>query len=291
MFTMPATLPGVARTLPPTGSLRSRRAPRAKGGVRAPILQAGKTDDIMIRALPRDVSDAPTVDATAVTRREAFSLAALGAMMLGAMTDVANPAPALAAYGADAGGTSAEGSGADVTWRVFYGAADPPATYGYLGGTTKDKAKYSYDVPSDWVEEAPSKVEKGAGGQDSRWVKSGSRGAINVKCLTLNRAGEDGAAFDLTDKALQAIAGADSKLQESINSGTVSSTKDGDFVVFTISGGSGGDYAAKLTIDNTGRLFVFLASTPSDKYKGETKKTLDRMLGSFTTYKSVSQFV
>ena len=253
MFTMAATLPGVARTLPPTGSLRSRRAPRAKGGVRAPILQAGKTDDIMIRALPRDVSDAPPVDATAVTRREAFSLAALGAMMLGAMTDVANPAPALAAYGADAGGSSA--------------------------------------VPSDWVEEAPSKVEKGAGGQDSRWVKSGSRGAVNVKCLTLNRAGEDGAAFDLTDKALQAIAGADSKLQESINSGTVSSTKDGDFVVFTISGGSGGDYAAKLTIDNTGRLFVFLASTPSDKYKGETKKTLDRMLGSFTTYKSVSQFV
>ena len=219
------------------------------------------------------------------------ALAALGAVMLGAVTDVANPAPALAAYGADAGGSSAEGSGADVTWRVFYGAADPPATYGYLGGTTKDKAKYSYDVPSDWVEEAPSKVEKGAGGQDSRWVKSGSRGAVNVKCLTLNRAGEDGAAFDLTDKALQAIAGADSKLQESINSGTVSSTKDGDFVVFTISGGSGGDYAAKLTIDNTGRLFVFLASTPSDKYKGETKKTRDRMLGSFTTYKSVSQFV
>ena len=97
----------------------------------------------------------------------------------------------------------------------------------------------------------------------------------------------------VTDNALmlQAIAGADSKLQESINSGTVSSTKDGEFVVFTISGGSGGDYAAKLTIDNTGRLFVFLASTPSDKYKGETKKTLDRMLGSFTTYKSVSQFV
>jgi hypothetical protein len=177
MFTMPATLPGVARTLPPTGSLRSRRAPRAKGGVRAPILQAGKTDDIMIRALPRDVSDAPPVDATAVTRREAFSLAALGAMMLGAMTDVANPAPALAAYGADAGGTSAEGSGADVTWRVFYGAADPPATYGYLGGTTKDKAKYSYDVPSDWVEEAPSKVEKGAGGSRTADGSSPAPGA------------------------------------------------------------------------------------------------------------------
>ena len=83
-----------------------------------------------------------------------------------------------------------------------------------------DKAKYSYEVLSDWVEEASSKVEKLC--RVPRWVKTGSRGAINVKCLTLNRAGEDGAAFGLTDKALQAIAGADSKLQESINSGTVS---------------------------------------------------------------------
>ena len=146
-----------------------------------------------------------------------------------------------------------------------------PGDHGYLGGTTKDKAKYSYEVPSDWVEEAPSKVEKGAGGQDSRWVKTGSRGAINVKCLTLNRAGEDGAAFGLTDKALQAIAGADSKLQESINSGTVSSAKSGDYVTFIISGGTG-DYAVKITIDNTGRLFAFVASTPSDKYKGRPRR-------------------
>jgi hypothetical protein len=55
-----------------------------------------------------------------------------------------------------------------------------------LGGTSPEKAKYSYDVPSNWVEEAPNKVEKG------------SRGAVKCFCLTLNRAGEDGAAFDLT---------------------------------------------------------------------------------------------
>jgi hypothetical protein len=67
-----------------------------------------------------------------------------------------------------------------------------------LGGTSPEKAKYSYDVPSNWVEEAPNKVEKGAGGQDSRWVLGGSRGAVKCFCLTLNRAGEDGAAFDLT---------------------------------------------------------------------------------------------
>ena len=291
MFTMITMAATSVRAPAPTRSLRARRVPRAKGSPRR-VKQAGI---IGIRSKASRLDDAPCdVDASrpTVTRREAFSsLAALGATMIGA-AEVAHPAPALAAYGAEAGGSSAGGSsGEDVTWSTFYGAAAPPATYGYLGGTTKDKAKYSYEVPSDWVEEAPSKVEKGAGGQDSRWVKTGSRGAINVKCLTLNRAGEDGAAFGLTDKALQAIAGADSKLQESINSGTVSSAKSGDYVTFTISGGTGGDYAVKITIDNTGRLFAFLASTPSDKYKGETKKTLDRMVGSFRTYESVSQFV
>ena len=291
MFTMITMAASSVRAPAPTRSLRARRVPRAKGSPRR-VEQAGI---IGIRSKASRLDDAPCdVDAsrTTVTRREAFSsLAALGATMIGA-AEVAHPASALAAYGADAGGSSAKAvSGEDVTWSTFYGAAAPPATYGYLGGTTKDKAKYSYEVPSDWVEEAPSKVEKGAGGQDSRWVKTGSRGAINVKCLTLNRAGEDGAAFGLTDKALQAIAGADSKLQESINSGTVSSAKSGDYVTFTISGGTGGDYAVKITIDNTGRLFAFVASTPSDKYKGETKKTLDRMVGSFRTYESVSQFV
>ena len=115
----------------------------------------------------------------------------------------------------------------------------PPATYGTLGGTTKDKAKYSYEIPSNWTEEAPSKVEKGAGGQDSRWVLVGSRGATKCSVLTLNRAGEDGAAFDLTDKALAAIAGADSRLQEAITTGEVTSkrsTENGqDYVTFSVS--------------------------------------------------------
>ena len=127
------------------------------------------------------------------------------------------PAPALAAYGADAGKDTATST--EVTFSTFYGAASPPATYGTLGGTSKDKAKYSYDVPNNWTEEAPTKVEKGAGGQDSRWVLVGGRGATKAYCLTLNRAGEDGAAFGLTDKALNAIAGADAKLQEAVTTG------------------------------------------------------------------------
>ena len=52
--------------------------------------------------------------------------------------------------------------------------------------------------PSDG---ATNKVEKGSGGMDSRWVQAGSRGAVRCYCLTLNRAGEDGSSYELTDKA------------------------------------------------------------------------------------------
>lgn len=38
------------------------------------------------------------------------------------------------------------------------GAANPPATPGKLGGTTKAKARYSFDYPETWVEEVISKV-------------------------------------------------------------------------------------------------------------------------------------
>ena len=182
-----------------------------------------------------------------------------------------------------------------MTFSTFYGAANPPATYGGLGGTTPDKAKYSYDVPSNWKEEAPTKVEKGAGGQDSRWVKIGSRGEIKCFCLTLNRAGEDGAAFDLTEKALTAIAGADSRLQEAITTGVVKSKKtqkDGqDYEIFEVRQSTvPADYSLKITIDNTGRLFAFVITAPERSFKSE-RETLDRIMDSFKTYNSVSQFV
>ena len=207
------------------------------------------------------------------------------------------PDAAVAAYGTAAGSAedAGEAGGGPVTFSTFYGAANPPATYGYLGGTTPDKAKYSYEVPSDWVEEAPTKVEKGAGGQDSRWVKKGSRGTVKCFCLTLNRAGEDGAAFDLTEKALNAIAGADATLQEAVSTGVVKksrSSKDGqDYETFEIrQSTTSSDYALKITIDNTGRLFAFVVVAP-ERVFNQDAKTFERMLNSFKTYKNASQFV
>ena len=201
--------------------------------------------------------------------------------------------PAQAAYGSSSGGgEEAASGGGGAAFTTFYGAAAPPATYGSLGGTTKDKAKYSYEVPSNWVEEATTKVEKGAGGQDSRWVQAGSRGRVKAFCLTLNRAGQDGAAYELTDSAINAVAAADSSLQSVIATGNVTSkpsSKGGqDYITYDIE--SSQHYTIKLTIDNTGRLFAFVVTAPDRTFQQE-RKTLDRMAESFTTYVSASQFV
>ena len=252
------------------------------------------------RAVPRtralsEAKRAEPLDASEVTRVRSRR-DVLHAGIAAAFAAVAAPSPALAAYGAATGGDDSDAADAGpVTFSTFYGAAAPPATYGTLGGTTKDKAKYSYEVPSNWKEEAPTKVEKGAGGQDSRWVLVGSRGATKCYCLTLNRAGEDGAAFDLTDKALNAIAGADAKLQEAITTGVVTSKKgsaDGqEYTTYSVTQSTvPGEFAIKITVDNTGRLFAFVLTAPERTYEQE-RKNFTRIVDSFRTYNSVSQFV
>ena len=290
MLAIASTVGGVAARASPASFRKSSARARSPA-----VVVVARATGSSRSSTPSSSSETDAAPPPTPSRREtlALSLATATAAILPAL---ARANPALAAYGVDAGGGEGASSG-PVTFATFYGAASPPATYGYLGGTTPDKAKYSYDVPSDWVEEAPSKVEKGAGGQDSRWVKSGSRGAVRAVCLTLNRAGEDGAAFDLTDKALNAIAGADAKLQEAITTGEIkrSVTKSGadarEYASFDISGGAtGSSYGVKITVDNTGRLFAFVVSAPDRAYAAE-RATLGRMLDSFRTYDSASQFV
>jgi len=46
----------------------------------------------------------------------------------------------------------------------------------------------------------------------------------------------------------------------------------------------------KITIDNTGRLFAFVLVAPERVFDVE-RKTFTRMVSSFVTYDSVSQFV
>jgi hypothetical protein len=50
------------------------------------------------------------------------------------------------------------------------------------------------------------------------------------------------------------------------------------------------DYSLKITVDNTGRLFAFVVAAP-ERVFNQDRKTFDKMLDSFKTYKSSSQFV
>jgi hypothetical protein len=257
-----ALAPAFAPRAPASG------APRASGARRVVVARAA----------------APSPSPSS-SRRVALALASSLAAFL-------RPRASDAAYGTSAGGSSDDAGASDLTWGTFYGAANPPATYGTTGGTTKSLAKYSYDVPSSWVEEATTKVEKGSGGQDSRWVKRGSRGEEKAYLLTLNRAGQDGAAFELTDASLQAVAGALSEMQDSIASGRVTSrrdTEDGrEYALFDVDADR--KYTVKISIDNTGRLFAFVVTAPASQFNRD-KKVLDRMVDSFRIYTSASQFV
>ena len=51
-----------------------------------------------------------------------------------------------------------------------------------------------------------------------------------------------------------------------------------------------GEFAIKITVDNTGRLFAFVLTAPERTYEQE-RKNFTRIVDSFRTYNSVSQFV
>jgi len=100
---------------------------------------------------------------------------------------------------------------ADEELSTFYGAANPPATYGGVGGTTPDKARYSFSVPSGWTEDAVSKTEKGASGVDTRFVGTGRSKKSRVYVVTLrsegSREGEGRFVMKDAESGLKAVTG------------------------------------------------------------------------------------
>ena len=215
-----------------------------------------------------------------VKRRQAFALAAAAGTTL-LFNEQTIPA-AFAAYGTASGG--GDEASQPVTYSTFYGAAEPPATYGKVGGTTPNRAKYSYEVPSTWKEEPTSKVEKGSGGQDSRWVPRGVKG-VKAVLVTLNRAGEDGQEFSLQDTTINALAGSDPNLQDALLNGLMKTNRSNvegqEYIQYDIEAAI--YYGVKATVDSTGRLFALIISAPDNVYKKE-RATYERMLDSFRTY-------
>ncbi|MEW5317038.1 MAG: hypothetical protein WDW38_008369 [Sanguina aurantia] len=106
-------------------------------------------------------------------------------------------------------------------YATFFGFATPPTSYGGYGGNADEPPKYTFEYPSGWKEEKPSKVEKGTQGVDGRVVNPKSKDQ-RAFLITLTRAGEDNATFKVRDleSTFAGFAGADYVLQDAIQSAT-----------------------------------------------------------------------
>lgn len=132
--------------------------------------------------------------------------------------NLANPLEAYAAYGnapgaGGAGGAAATGDASAIKFNTFYGAATSPVNYGGVGGTTKAKARYSFDYPATFTEDTVGKVDKGTKGIDCRFAgPSGER----IFVISLLNEGMDSQGFNLKDpqKALSSLTNSDVLVQD-----------------------------------------------------------------------------
>eukprot|EP00667_Euglena_gracilis_P017802 EG_transcript_18816 len=202
-----------------------------------------------------------------------------------ALPAVLLPRPAEAAYGS-AAGAGGRGSAAEpVEFEQFYGAADPPATYGGVGGTTRALARYGYKVNrAAWKEVAVGKVEKGIIGIDSLWEGPGKKRAF---CITVIRAGEDNVGFSISsppETIIRSLSGSDPNLQEALLSGTLTysersrnGVKFYDFDVDAVN-----HYLVSVGAKQ-GRLFAFIVTAPERVFQKD-KEVLQQTFDSFEVY-------
>lgn len=198
---------------------------------------------------------------------------------------LANPQRAQAAYGSSAGGGGASGPD-PADFQRFYGAANPPATYGGVGGTTREKAAYGYDVnQATWKEVAVGKVDKGIGGIDSQWEGPSKKRAF---CVTVTRAGEDNVGYTTDgrpEEIIKSLAGAEPNLQDALQNGQVdfSETVVGGikFLDFDVAGGLN-HYLVRVGVSR-GRLFAFYVTAPERTFQ-QDRENLVRTFKSFEVY-------
>ena len=164
---------------------------------------------------------------------------------------------------------------------IFYGAAQPPATYGGVGGCKKEQARYSLLIPSSFKEEAVSKVEKGSQGIDAKFT--GPRKAT-IKVITLrNEGSRDGVGFTLKDpeSALKSVSGSDFTLQDALATGELKTgTRENGFT-YDVEGPT--CLAIGLATTKDGRLFAVSVSAPSSAWSANAA-LYKSVRDSFTTY-------
>lgn len=140
-------------------------------------------------------------EGTAASRR-AVVLAPSVAAIATAALQMAAPSPAVA----------------ETELLTFMGMDRPPTSYGGYGGNDPNELpKYTFQYPQGWNSIVPNKVEKGTQGIDCRIVDPKNK-AHRIFVITLGRAGEDYATFQLrdVDSTFQGFVGADYELQDAM---------------------------------------------------------------------------
>mmetsp|Transcript_2389 Transcript_2389/g.3997 ORF Transcript_2389/g.3997 Transcript_2389/m.3997 type:complete len:255 (-) Transcript_2389:320-1084(-) len=168
---------------------------------------------------------------------------------------------------------------------TFYGAANPPASYGGIGGTAPDKARYTFQYPADEFKElAVSKVEKGANGTDTKFVSTARAKKQQIYVVTLaNEGGSGGFKSMDADRLLEGVSGSDYVFQDALNLGEITSSKrqvdDDTFFDYTIEGAD--NFLMSITT-RQGRLFAIFVNSPLKNFK-EDRAALEKIRDSFRT--------
>lgn len=177
----------------------------------------------------------------------------------------------------------------DVELVSFYGAANPPATPGRVGGVTKDKARYTFDYPPTWKEEVVTKVEKGTNGTDVRLIGP-ARKKENMFVLTLlNFGGKKGFTMDQSPvPLLESLTGSLFFFQDALADGELSSrtvTKFGKkFFEYKLVGPD--SYLVQVTVEE-GRVFGFFLNANAKAFESDAE-LLQKMAQSFNTIANVA---
>mmetsp|Transcript_12364 Transcript_12364/g.25981 ORF Transcript_12364/g.25981 Transcript_12364/m.25981 type:complete len:265 (-) Transcript_12364:127-921(-) len=242
--------------------LPSRRSASARSGAKAAAVSRPRVrTSTLVRCATEDASPGSSCK---VARREVLSLAAAAAVM-----KIAPP-------------VFADEEGEPIT---FYGAANPPATYGGIGGTAPEMARYTFQYPAGMFKElGVSKIEKGTNGTDTKFVSTARSKKEQVYVVSLANEGAVGG-FKQQDpeRLLSSVSGSDYVFQDALNLGEVTSSKrtvdDDTFYDFVIEGAD--TFLVSITT-RQGRLFAIFVNAPLKSYKDD-KAMLETIQKSFRT--------
>eukprot|EP00877_Chromochloris_zofingiensis_P002444 jgi/Chrzof1/121/Cz01g04040.t1_P19-2 len=169
-------------------------------------------------------------------------------------------------------------------YQTFFGMATPPTSYGGYGGNANESPKYTFEYPTGWKTEVPSKVEKGTQGIDGRVVNPRGKDQ-RAFVITLSRAGEDNARFKLTDldATFASFAGADYNLLDAVSNATntTKSEREVDGTAFFQYDIESPDYRYLSSIAvKSGKVYALFVRSPSRAF-GKSEQQLRHIVDTF----------